>query len=236
MRKLAEFTNARVDLGQAGDSLPTTALLEFRLAHARARDAVHLPLDTLSMVNDLAAAGWQPLVLTSQAATRQEYLLRPDLGRRLSNESQQVVRQMPKPHRLALVVTDGLSALAVHRHAVNLLHELQLEEVCSIFLVQMGRVAIGDHIGELLDAELCVLLIGERPGLSSPDSLGVYLTWRPHLGRTDAERNCVSNIHDQGLSYELAAAKLSYLMAESQRLKLSGVALKEREGEIAGHP
>jgi ethanolamine ammonia-lyase small subunit len=232
MRKLADFTNARVDLGQAGDSLPTTALLEFRLAHARARDAVHLPLDTLSMVNDLAADGWPSIVLSSQAATRQEYLLRPDLGRRLSSDSQQAIREMAKPHRVAVVVTDGLSALAVHRHATGLLRELRLEETASILLVRMGRVAIGDHIGELLDAELCVLLIGERPGLSSPDSLGVYLTWRPHLGCTDAERNCVSNIHDQGLSYEVAARKVKYLMAESQRLKLSGVGLKDRAGEL----
>jgi ethanolamine ammonia-lyase small subunit len=232
MRRLADFTNARVDLGQAGDSLPTAALLEFRLAHARARDAVHLPLDMLSMVNDLAAAGWPSVVLSSQAATRQEYLLRPDLGRRLSSESQQVVKGMARPHRLALVVTDGLSALAVHRHAAGLLEALQLrvEATGSIFLINKGRVAIGDHIGELLDAELCVLLIGERPGLSSPDSLGVYLTWRPHLGRSDAERNCVSNIHDQGLSYEAAARKIRYLMAESERLKLSGVGLKERAG------
>jgi ethanolamine ammonia-lyase small subunit len=236
MAQLSDFTSARVDLGRAGDSLPSRALLDFRLAHARARDAVHLPLDTTSMTAEMAAHGWSSVPLTSQAATRQEYLLRPDLGRTLSEASHQSLRDFPKPQATVIAVADGLSALAVHRHAVPLLEALEAagETIGTLFVIQQGRVAISDDLGETLQADLCVLLIGERPGLSSPDSLGVYLTWRPHRGCTDAQRNCVSNIHQQGLSYQAASQKIAYLISESRRLKLTGVALKERADQIAG--
>jgi ethanolamine ammonia-lyase small subunit len=236
MPRLTDFTTARVGLGQAGDSVPIGALLDFRLAHARARDAVHLPLDMPSMAAEMAAHSWSSLPLTSKAATRQEYLLRPDLGRALSDTSCQTLGDFPKPQTTVIAVADGLSALAVHRHAVPLLSALQAtgESITTIFVIQQGRVAISDDLGENLQSDLCVLLIGERPGLSSPDSLGVYLTWRPHRGCTDAHRNCISNIHQQGLSYQSASQKIAYLIGESRRLKLTGVALKERADQIAG--
>jgi len=228
VRSLRDFTNARVDLGRAGDSVPTAALLEFRLAHAKARDAVHLAMDSHSLVQEFARSGWDTLVLTSQAKHREEYLLRPDLGRSLSMSSQESLATNAPEIPLVFCVVDGLSAAAVHHHAVNLLRELT--PVFPIALIEQGRVAIGDHVGEIVKAEVCVLLIGERPGLSSPDSLGVYITYRPRRGRSDAERNCVSNIHDQGLSYERAAQKIHYLIHEARIRKLTGVRLKERAG------
>jgi ethanolamine ammonia-lyase small subunit len=228
MRSLREFTNARVELGRVGDAVPTSRVLEFRLAHARARDAVHLAMDTGSLMQEFASYGWHSLTLASQASNRAEYLRRPDLGRMLARESQAELAALRLRMPLVFCVADGLSAAAVHRHAANLLNELK--PASPIVLLKQGRVAIGDCVGELVGAEVCVLLIGERPGLSSPDSLGVYVTYRPTIGRSDAERNCVSNIHDQGLSYELASQKILYLINEAQRLKLSGVELKERAG------
>jgi ethanolamine ammonia-lyase small subunit len=197
-------------------------MLEFRLAHARARDAVHVPLDTSSML----AAIPNGRLLHSNAKDRDEYLRRPDLGRRLSAESVTQLAEFSGVCPLAVVVADGLSALAVHRHAAALLDALNLGAQ-PVWLVQQGRVAIGDHIGSLLAADLSIVLVGERPGLTTPDSLGVYLTWQPNLTRTDAERNCVSNIHEQGLSYEIAAHKIRFLMSEMRSRKLSGVHLKE---------
>jgi ethanolamine ammonia-lyase small subunit len=232
MPSLRSYTNARVDLGRVGDSVPTAEVLKFRLAHARARDAVHLAMDSRSLVQEFAAAGWDSIVLISQARTREEYLLRPDLGRRLSEGSKKLLAGSGLQIPLLCCVADGLSAAAVHRHAAGLLNELKL--VCQVagpvLVIEQGRVAIGDEAGERVGAEICVLLIGERPGLSSPDSLGVYVTYGPRTGRSDAERNCVSNIHDQGLSYRLAAAKIAYLVNEARVRKLSGVELKERTG------
>lgn len=228
MQSLRSFTNARVDLGRVGDSMPTSSLLEFRLAHARARDAVHLAMDSRSLVQEFAALGLQTVVVASQAMNREQYLLRPDFGRLLSDKarSELVASKLEIP--TVFCVADGLSAAAVHRHSARLLRELGPQS--PIVLIEQGRVAIGDCIGELVKAELCVLLIGERPGLSSPDSLGVYVTYAPKPGRTDAERNCVSNIHDQGLSYKVAAQKISYLIAEARTRKLTGIELKERAG------
>ena len=208
MPQLSDFTTARVDLGQAGDSL--------------------------SMAAEMAGNEWSSVALSSQAGSRREYLLRPDLGRALSEDSRKALCDFPGQPTV-IAVADGLSALAVHRHAVPLLLALQATgEAIRIFLIQQGRVAISDDLGETMRSDLCVLLIGERPGLSSPDSLGAYLTWRPHRGCTDAHRNCVSNIHQQGLSYQAAAQKIAYLMVESRRLKLTGVGLKERADQIAG--
>jgi ethanolamine ammonia-lyase small subunit len=224
--KLSDYTSARVSLGVTGDSLPTQPMLEFRLAHARARDAVHVPLDTPSLLLEMKNAR----LLHSNAKDRDEYLRRPDKGRRLNSESVEIVKRS-ESCSVAVVVADGLSALALHRHAVALLEKLSLDAY-PIWIVQQGRVAIGDHIGSLLDAELSIVLIGERPGLSTPDSLGVYLTWNPGLERTDAERNCISNIHEQGLSYEAAAHKLLFLMGEIRRRKLSGVPLKETAAQL----
>jgi ethanolamine ammonia-lyase small subunit len=212
-------------LGITGDSLPTQPLLDFRLAHARARDAVHVPLDTPSLLSEMPNAR----LLHSNAKDRNEYLRRPDKGRALNAESAAQVAEFSAACPTAVVVADGLSAPAIHRHAAALLEKLRLESH-PVWIVQQGRVAIGDHIGSLLGADLSVVLIGERPGLTTPDSLGVYLTWQPNLTRTDAERNCVSNIHEQGLSYEIAAHKILFLINEMRSRKLSGVQLKETAG------
>ena len=229
--RLRNFTPARVDIGRAGNSLPTRELLQFQLAHAQARDAVHLLLDVNSLVLELKQKNIPCVTLTSAANDRSAYLRRPDLGRRLSLASRETLGSLARPWDAVFVIADGLSALAVHRHAVPLL-ELVLNKltdwrIAPVALVEQGRVAIGDEIGQLLGAQLAVILIGERPGLTSPDSLGIYLTWQPKPGRTDAERNCISNIRAEGLSYAAAAHKLLFLMNESRRRKLSGVHLKE---------
>jgi ethanolamine ammonia-lyase small subunit len=230
MTQLRDFTPARVELGRSGASLPTRALLEFQLAHAKARDAVHLPLAVHSLAVELKQKGISSIALSSAAPDRDEYLKRPDLGRRLSDESRERLAPWRGEYDAAFVIADGLSALAVHRHAVPLLDLLLRDldwRIAQVAIVEQGRVAIGDEIGELLGSRMVVVLIGERPGLSSPDSLGAYITWQPRSGRTDAERNCVSNIRAEGLSYAAAAHKLLFLMNESRRLKLSGVQLKE---------
>jgi len=227
---LRDYTPARVELGRAGASLPTRALLEFQLAHAKARDAVHLPLAVNSLLVELKQKGIESITMSSAARDRDEYLKRPDLGRRLSDDSRERLSGLRADYDAAFVIADGLSALAVHRHAVPLLKLLLRDpdwRVAPVAIVEQGRVAIGDEIGERLGARMVVVLIGERPGLSSPDSLGAYLTWQPRVGRTDAERNCISNIRAEGLSYAAAAHKLLFLMNESRRLKLSGVQLKE---------
>ena len=230
MTRLGDFTMARVDLGRAGDSLPTRAFLDFQLAHAKARDAVHLPLAVNSMVLELKQKNIGSITLTSAACGRDEYLRCPGLGRCLSAESCERLSALRGEYDAAFVIADGLSALAVHRHAVPLLEFLLRDldwRVAPVAIVEQGRVAIGDEIGQVLGARLVVVLIGERPGLSSPDSLGAYLTWQPRPGRTDAERNCISNIRAEGLSYVAATHKLLFLMNESRRLKLSGVRLRE---------
>jgi ethanolamine ammonia-lyase small subunit len=234
--RLRDFTPARVDIGRAGHSLPTSELLDFQLAHARARDAVHLALDVNSLVVELNQKSIQHLTLTSAARDRNEYLHRPDLGRQLNTESRRRLLPSKSGYDVAFVIADGLSALAVHRHAVPLvtmvLPKLDGWRVAPLTVVEQGRVAIGDEIGELLGAQVSVVLIGERPGLSSPDSLGIYLTWQPRIGRTDAERNCISNVRVDGLSYTLAAHKLLYLMNEARRLKLSGIHLKDEARQL----
>jgi len=237
MTRLRDYTPARVELGRAGASLPTQALLEFQLAHAKARDAVHLPLAVHSLVVELKQKGIDSIALASAARNRDEYLKRPDLGRRLSDDSRERLGALQAGHDAAFVIADGLSALAVHRHAVPLMEVLLRDldwRLAPIAIVEQARVAIGDQIGELLGARMVVVLVGERPGLSSPDSLGAYLTWQPRPGRTDAERNCISNIRAEGLSYAAAAHKLLFLMNESRRLKLSGVRLKEDAVTVVG--
>ncbi|QOY91454.1 ethanolamine ammonia-lyase subunit EutC [Paludibaculum fermentans] len=218
---LRAFTNARVALGRAGHSLPTAELLRFQLDHARARDAVHQALDPCHLPPHV--------LLRSAALDRATYLRRPDLGRRLSSDSAGLLA--PGEYDAALIVADGLSAVAVERHArpllAALLPKLEGWRLPPLHVVLQGRVAIGDEIGQRLGAALVVLLIGERPGLTSPDSLGIYLTWAPRAGRTDAERNCISNVRPEGLDYALAAHKLHFLMQEARARRLSGVALKE---------
>jgi len=230
--KLTDYTNARVGLGITGESLPTTAQLNFRLAHAQARDAVHFPLNAAALANEMSHCSWKATVLQSAAENRAEYLRNPDKGRRLSHASAAAVRQQVASGSTAIIVADGLSALAVHRHAVPLLKEISFDTNHSFWIVQQGRVAIGDQIGELVKADLAIVILGERPGLSTPDSLGIYVTWAPHVGRNDAERNCISNIHGHGLSYAEAAHKLAFLVNEARKRKLTGVTLKETAGNL----
>jgi len=236
--RLRALTPARVGLERTGVSQRTRDLLEFQRAHARARDAVHARMETASLAAGLAAvSGVEALALHSAARDRAIYLQRPDLGRRLDEASLALLEtRKASGFDLALVVADGLSALAVERHTAPLIDALmpRLEgwRLAPICVVEQGRVAIGDQIGAALGAALSVVLIGERPGLSSPDSLGAYITWDPQVGRTDAERNCISNIRAEGLSYEQAAAQLCFYLQEARRRKLTGVALKEDAGRL----
>ena len=237
--RLRRFTAARIAIGRAGGSVPTGPLLEFQLAHARARDAVHRALDAAALVAQLRAAGWDALGLHSAAADRGTYIRRPDLGRILDDASRAALESRAPGCAcdVVFVVADGLSALAVERHALAVLEQVRpllagwrLGPVC---VTEQGRVAVGDEIGALLGARLAVLLIGERPGLSSPDSLGIYLTWNPLPGRSNAERNCISNVRPEGLAYDRAARKLAQLMNEARRLGLTGVDLKDTAGLLA---
>jgi len=225
---LRRFTPARVALGRAGNGLPTRAHLDFQAAHAAARDAVHAPLDVAALRADLDAAGLPSMAVHSEAADRRSYLLRPDLGRRLCDRGAIPVL----PGALLFVICDGLSATAVQRHAAPLLRHAvprATGTVAPIVVAEQGRVALGDDIGEAMGAEAVAVLIGERPGLSAADSLGVYLTWQPRRGRTDAERNCISNIRPEGLPPAAAADKLLWLIGAMRRLRLSGVALKDEQ-------
>lgn len=265
---LRQFTDARIALGRAGVSVPTHAHLAFQLAHAQARDAVHLPLDATGVAASLQALGLPTLLLHSQALDRAMYLQRPDLGRLLDAASLHTLAQWQadsrhagrvqrstgngsgESHRadspaqspldaafdLAFVVVDGLSALAIRQNALplvaNMLKRLQNDltqtwRIAPLTVVAQGRVAIGDEVGDQLNAQMVVVLIGERPGLSSPDSMGLYLTWSPRVGRSDAERNCISNVRDAGLSVDLAALTLHRLLAQARVKQLSGVGLKD---------
>lgn len=233
-RDLRRFTPARVALGRAGNGLPTDAHLRFQADHAAARDAVHAALDVARLQADLAAAALSARIVRSACPDRRSYLLRPDLGRRLDDADRAALAAAPAAGTLAFVVCDGLSALAVQRHAVPLLAALvpALEPHAAIVIATQGRVALGDDIGAALGASSVIVLIGERPGLSTPDSLGAYLTWQPRPGRTDAERNCLSNIRPAGLPLAEAARKLRWLVAEMRRLRLSGVGLKDAAPSI----
>ncbi|MBB2888403.1 MULTISPECIES: ethanolamine ammonia-lyase subunit EutC [Pseudomonas] len=235
--ELRRLTPARIALGRTGTSMPTRAQLDFQYAHAQARDAVHLPFDHSALSSQLTERGRESLLLRSAATDRNSYLQRPDLGRKLSDESAQTLRDYSRAHPggvdLAVVVADGLSALAVHRHTLPFLARMEEQtaiegwSLSPVILVEQGRVAVADEIGELLGAKMVVILIGERPGLSSPDSLGLYFTYNPKVGLTDAYRNCISNVRLEGLSYGMAAHRLLYLMREACRRQLSGVSLKD---------
>jgi len=236
---LRSFTPARVALGRSGASVPTRALLDFTLDHARARDAVHAVFDAPRLVADLRALGLIVTEARSQAVDRRDYLRRPDLGRQLDAGSAELLaRSASEPCQLAIVIGDGLSSAAVHAHAVALVsHLLPLlaegnDVAIGHFVVASGaRVALGDEIGAILGARMVVTLIGERPGLSAPDSLGAYLTFAPKPGRTDAERNCVSNVHKAGLSHDEAAFKIAWLVREGLAREATGVALKDESGD-----
>jgi ethanolamine ammonia-lyase small subunit len=241
--RLRRLTPARIATGRAGISMPTAAQLDFQFAHARARDAVHLPFDHAAFGRQLATRGRPSLLLHSAAADRHVYLQRPDLGRKLDAASVQALRDYSASHGattvdLAIVVADGLSSLAVQRHAPALLEivePLAADEGWSlspVLIAQQGRVALGDEIGHLLGAKMLLMLIGERPGLSSPDSLGLYFTYAPRPGLTDAKRNCISNLRPEGLSYAQAAHRIMHLMRAAWRRQLSGVDLKDDSQQI----
>lgn len=233
---LRSHTAARIGLGRVGASMPTAELLRFGLAHAQARDAVHSALDVAALAQALQAAGFQTMQVKSMAPDRQTYLLRPDLGRRIDPESQLLLEQAPRVD-IALVIADGLSAQAAARHALPvamLLRDALGRWPAPIVIAQLGRVALGDDIGAALGARLAIVMLGERPGLSSPDSLGIYLTWGPRPGRMDSERNCISNVRPEGLSYAAAAHKLHYLVGQALQRQLSGVALKDESQGLVG--
>jgi ethanolamine ammonia-lyase small subunit len=241
LRDLRHLTPARVGLGRAGASLPTSALLEFTLDHARARDAVHAGFDISAIVSGLDALGLPVLQVSSCAQGRKEYLRRPDLGRQLDPASRDLLASGHHgPCHFAVVIGDGLSPSAINAHAVELIRSLipRLDgvEIGPIVVATDARVALGDEIGALLQARMAVMLIGERPGLSAPDSLGVYLTFAPKAGCTDAMRNCVSNIHASGLSYDEAAFKIAWLVRAGLARGVTGVALKDESGGQARLP
>lgn len=264
-RVLRGLTDARIALGRAGSSLPTKPQLEFQLAHARARDAVHQPLAVESVKGEIERIGLNVICLRSAAADRRVFLQRPDLGRRLSSDSRTSLIQTwsdqtladrtladrtladpvpskPESPDLAIVVADGLSALAIETNAARFLGALlpslndQRIKLAPIVIVEQGRVAIGDEIGELLGARMVAILIGERPGLSSPDSMGIYLSWQPKVGLLDSARNCLSNIRPQGMDDRVALEKFMFLLTEGRRRKLTGVLLKDKTAisQLAG--
>jgi ethanolamine ammonia-lyase small subunit len=237
------LTPARVALGRAGSALPTAEVLRFALAHAQARDAVHIPLDLGPLEAEIRAAGFDTLSVESAAADRATYLARPDLGRQLAAPSRALLRNQGQTGaNLAVVVADGLSSPAAASHAAPLLRALspRLAEsdltLGPVVLATQARVALGDEIGAILHARAVLMLLGERPGLTAPDSLGAYLTFAPRSGRTDAERNCISNIRPAGLSYEVAAFKLAWLIGEALKRQITGVALKDQSDARQLHP
>ncbi|SAK48762.1 ethanolamine ammonia-lyase small subunit [Caballeronia temeraria] len=228
---LRRFTDARIALGRAGSSVPTAPLLAFNLAHAQARDAVHRPLDVASLLHELDSKRFACASVCSAAASRDVYLRRPDLGRMLSDESAARLDTHEKDADLVFVIADGLSSNAASMHAIPLIEKTMARldgwRIGPVVVATQARVALGDGIGSILKARIVAVLIGERPGLSSPASLGVYVTYDPVQGRSDAERNCISNVRPEGLAYDAAAFKLAYLLNEARARKLTGVGLKD---------
>lgn len=240
---LRRHTPARIAVGRAGGSLPTHALLDFRLSHARAVDAVHREFDAELLcrkVESLMLHGLRTVQLTTAAPDHATFLQRPDLGRKLSVESGRTLARLASQessYDVVLIVSDGLSALAVERQAPALLRGLwplltKRFSVAPLVVVSRGRVAVQDEIGDRLGARLALMLIGERPGLNSPDSLGAYLVYNPKRGNTDADRNCVSNIRPKGFPPAQAAERIHYLLSEAHRRRLSGVGLKDESDSL----
>ena len=234
---LRRFTDARIGLGRAGSALPIREVLKFAMAHAQARDAVTRPLDWAPIEAVLAALQLNSVRIESAASDRDTYLRRPDLGRRLSSEARARLAAMAGPSPdLLILVADGLSSTGVGANAgavITALLPLVRKSgwsLAPVLLASQGRVALGDDAGEFIGARAVLVLIGERPGLSSPDSLGAYLTWAPRAGRRDGERNCISNIRRGGLSAEEAAFKAHWLLREAFRRQLTGVSLKDESG------
>jgi ethanolamine ammonia-lyase small subunit len=232
---LRKYTKARIALGRAGTAMTTAELLRFRLDHARARDAVLKDMDPAAVRRSLEKFRMPVLELTTRAQDRNEYIHRPDLGRRLSLASAALLAKHQGDYDVALMIADGLSGIAMETNIgpfldclLPLLRDAH-STLSPLCIVRQGRVAVSDEIGSVLGAKLSAIMIGERPGLSSPDSMGIYITYGPQIGLTDERRNCVSNIRPEGLAYPAAARKLMYFIRESLRLKLSGVKLKDDE-------
>jgi ethanolamine ammonia-lyase small subunit len=238
---LRRLTAARIGLKRTGASLATAPLLDFKLAHARARDAVREPLDEARLIADVGALGLPVLAVASAAEDRQRYLMRPDLGRRLAPDAEATLAPHRHGHDVAFVVADGLSARAVQMHArpvlADLLPVLRRESwrIAPLVIARHGRVALGDAIAFALRADCVVVLVGERPGLTAPDSMGAYLTWQPCLRTTDADRNCISNIRPEGIGYSDAAFKLAYMLRTIRARRLSGVQLKDDSDRLLNH-
>jgi len=231
--KLRSLTAARIGLKRTGASLATGPLLDFQLAHARARDAVHAPFDPARLAADMTGLGAPILMVASAAGDRQRYLMRPDLGRRLAPDAEATLAPHADRYDVVFVITDGLSAGAVATHAQPVLaHAVpalaaEAWRIAPVVIVRLGRVAVGDAIAAALGADSVVILIGERPGLTAPDSMGAYLTWQPHPHTSDADRNCISNIRPEGIGYADAAFKLAHLLRAMRARRLSGVQLKD---------
>ena len=230
---LRRLTAARIGLRRAGASLATGPLLDFKLAHARARDAVHAPLDHARLNADLAGLGVPVLGVDSAVDDKQTYLMRPDLGRRLAPGAEALLGTHDDEHDVVFIITEGLSAGAVQTHAqpvlAGVLPVLRAEgwRIAPLVIVRYGRVAVGDVIARMLRADCVAVLIGERPGLSAPDSMGAYLTWQPGPHTTDADRNCISNIRPDGIGYSDAAFKLAHMLRAMRARRLSGVRIKD---------
>lgn len=237
--KLKQFTDARIAIGRAGCSIPTRPLLDFQLAHAQARDAVYQELNVEKVENELNQAHLETLCVQSFTTDKQLYLKRPDLGRFLDDESKHVLSDYQKNHKnnaqydVCIVIGDGLSALAIEENAIAFIHSLtefiHAEDwsLAPIVIATGSRVALGDEVAEIFNAKMLVMLIGERPGLSSPDSMGIYYTWEAKSGCLDSKRNCISNIRPAGLSIPIATQRLMNLMRQSKILGYSGVKLKD---------
>ena len=236
---LKRYTQARIALGHTGHAVPTLAQLELQLAHARARDAVHLPWDSEAFAEQVRSMGEETRIVLTQVQSRAEYLRRPDLGRELTENSRsQLMDCAGSGANVALIVSNGLSSTAVECHGLSLLRAIVMAyrarniSIAPICLAANGRVALSDSIGSALGARAAVIIVGERPGLSAADSLGVYLTFGPRAGNTDERRNCISNIRPpEGLGYAAAAAKLLYLTEEALKRGYSGVMLKDNSEE-----
>lgn len=239
---LKEFTDARIALGRTGCSMLTDEWLKFSLAHARARDSINMPFERDKVAERLQAMGLDVVYAESAASSRATFIRRPDLGKKLSDESRERLRQMDYPGAdVLIVIGDGLSSKAVHKQALPLIREFlpYMEElnmkVGPIVLAKQSRVALGDDIAEMMHCGLVVMLIGERPGLSSPDSLGIYMTYKPYAGRLESERNCISNVRPEGLSYDRAAFKLAWLVEMAYERQVSGTALKDCSDDPNSH-
>jgi ethanolamine ammonia-lyase small subunit len=235
---LRRLTAARIGLKMTGASLATGPLLDFQLAHARARDAVREPLDEVRLIADLGGLKLPVLAVASAAEDRQHYLMRPDLGRRLTPSAEAMLAPHAGNYDIAFVVTDGLSARAVQMHAypvlAAVLPDLRTEgwRIAPLVIVRHGRVAVGDAIAGALKATCVVVLIGERPGLTAPDSMGAYLTWQPDAETRDSNRNCISNIRPDGIGYASAAFKLAHMLRTIRARRLSGVLLKDDSDQL----